>query len=306
LRLSRSLVTRARVRRLTSFSGDNFLIHIAGKVVFSADVIVVGVILGAVAAGLYGVPAKLFALAAGIGTAALSLLLPAFSELEGAEDEVRQRRLLLTGLRAGMALMLVVALPFVLMPDLLLRAWIGSAGGFDVDRSAPVLALLGVTLLLYQPVHALTQYLVARGRQRALARALVAVVAVNLALSVLLAELVGLWGVAAATVATEALAALVLIPRLVARGAGVSPRELALAALRPAAPATAAALVVLVGVARLTDADTLPTVAFVGVLWILVCGTAVWRFGLDAGEREGVRRRLGPRQRVVVPEELAP
>ena len=306
LRLSRGLVTRERVRRLTSFSADNFLIHIAGKVVFSADVIVVGAVLGAVAAGLYGVPAKLFALAAGIGTAAVNLLLPALSELEGAGDEAGQRRLLLTGLRASMGLMLVVGLPFVFLPDLLLEAWIGDADGFDVGRSAPVLGLLGGTLVLYQPVYVLTQYLVARGRQRPLARALLAVVAVNLALSVALAETVGLWGVALATVVTEGIAALVVIPLLVGRGTGLDPAALARAALRPLVPALAVALVVLVGLARAVDADTMLELALVGVVWTLSCGAALWAFGLDGAERDAVRRRIAPGGRVAIVDDIAP
>ena len=58
--------------------------HIAQKIVFSTDVIVVGIVLGSSASGVYSVPAKLFALAFGIGTAATSLMFPAFAELEGA------------------------------------------------------------------------------------------------------------------------------------------------------------------------------------------------------------------------------
>jgi O-antigen/teichoic acid export membrane protein len=294
LRLSRALVTRERLRRLTAFSAHTFLIQVARRVVFSADVIVVGIVLGAVAAGLYGVPAKLFALAAGIGTAAVNLLLPALAELEGAEEEARQRNLLLTGLRMGMALMLVVALPFVLIPDLLLEVWIGSAGGFDVDRSTPVLALLGVALLLSQPVYVLTQYLIARGRQRELAQAVVVLAVVNVALSIVLADAVGIWGVALATVVTESIAALVVIPLLVARGAGVPVARLAVAAVRPLLPALAAALVVLVGIARALDVDTLLQLAALGAVWIAVAGAAVWRLGLSRFERAATARRLLP------------
>ena len=83
LRLRRRYVSRARLRELASFSSSNFLVHIAQKIVFSTDVIVVGIVLGSASAGVYGVPAKLFALAFGVGTAATSLMFPAFAELEG-------------------------------------------------------------------------------------------------------------------------------------------------------------------------------------------------------------------------------
>ena len=59
------------------------LIQVASKVVVSTDVIVVGVIFGSVAAGVYGIPAKLFALAYVVGIASTTLLFPLLSELEG-------------------------------------------------------------------------------------------------------------------------------------------------------------------------------------------------------------------------------
>ena len=155
-------MSRARVRELASFSSSNFLVHIAKKIVFSTDVIVVGIVLGAAASGVYAVPAKLFALAFGIGTAVTSLMYPAFAELEGAGASERQRRLLLTGLRGGTALMLLLALPFLLIPDLLIHAWIGD--GYEDGYS--VLAILAGVLLVHQPIYVLTQFLIARARQR--------------------------------------------------------------------------------------------------------------------------------------------
>src|ERR687887_634626 len=107
LRVARSYVSRARLRELTAFSSSNFLVHVAQKIVFSTDVVVVGIVLGSAASGVYSVPAKLFALVFGIGTAVTSLMFPAFAELEGAGATDRQRRLLLVGLRVGIALMLV-------------------------------------------------------------------------------------------------------------------------------------------------------------------------------------------------------
>ena len=38
--------TRERLRELLAFSSSNFLVHVAQKIVFSTDVIVVGIVLG--------------------------------------------------------------------------------------------------------------------------------------------------------------------------------------------------------------------------------------------------------------------
>lgn len=296
LHIARRYVTRERVRELTAFSGSNFLVHVAQKIVFSTDVIVVGIVLGAAASGVYAVPAKLFALAFGLGTAATSLMFPAFAELEGAGASEQQRRLLRIGLRGGMALMLLLALPFLLIPDLLIEAWVGA--GFE-DGYA-VLSLLAGVLLLHQPIYVLTQFLMARARQREAALVSIAATSVNLVLSAILAVTVGLWGVALSTLLTDA-AMLVLVVRLTAPVAGTTSRDLVQASVRPVVPACAAALVVLVGAARLWSPDTLLGLVPLGAAWALAGGAAIWRFGLHPAERDQLRAKLRGSRRTATP-----
>jgi O-antigen/teichoic acid export membrane protein len=288
LRIRRRLVTRARLRELISFSWNNFLIHIASKVVFSTDVIVVGVLLGPEAAAFYAIPAKLFQLAFQVGVAGTNLLFPAFAELEGAGETDRQRAFLLTGLRGGMCVMLLFALPLVLVPDLFIRAWIGEGFG----PSTWVMVLLGFTLLLHQPGQVLSQYLIARGQNRALAHAVLAAAGANVVLSIVLAETVGLWGVALSTLVTDVAAMAVLVPRLVLRAAGLSARELAWALVRPVLTAVPLAVLLLVLVARLYDPDTLASLVPLGVAWVAAFAPIAWLLGLSARERSGLLREL--------------
>lgn len=288
LHVARRLVTRSRIRELATFSSSNFLVHIAQKIVFSTDVVVVAIVLGAAPAAVYGVPAKLFALAFGLGTAATTLMFPAFAELEGARAAERQRRLLLTGLRGGTALMLVLALPLLLIPDLLIHAWIG--GGFH--GSYAVMAILAGVLLVHQPIFVLQQFLIARGLQRPIAIAAIVTTLANLVLSFALAWTVGIWGVALSTLVTDALMLLYVVPRMVAPAAGASSTALYGAVLRPAAPALLAAAAVLVGLARWWSPHTLLALAPLGALWALVAGAVLWRYGLDRDERLQFRGQL--------------
>jgi O-antigen/teichoic acid export membrane protein len=289
LRIARRFVTRARLRALTAFSSSNFLVHIAQKVVFSTDVIVVGIVLGSASSGVYSVPAKLFALVFGLGTAATSLMFPAFAELGGAGDAGGQRRLLLIGLRAGTALMLMVALPLLLIPDLLIHAWIG--GGFH--DSYAVMAILAGVLLVHQPIYVLTQFLIAVGRQRSIAIVSITTTLANIALSFLLAWTWGIWGVAVSTLATDLVALAWIVPRIAAPAASIPARTLARAVMRPFVPAAVAAAVVLVGVARFWEPRTLLTLAPLGALWAIVAAATVWRFGLAAHERAQFSREFG-------------
>ena len=286
LRLRPSLATRAQARTLLSFSGRNFLINVASKVVFSTDVIVVGIVLGSLAAGLYGIPAKLFALAFGIGMAVTTLLFPLLSELEGADDLERQRDYLFAGLRMGLAVVLLVSVPLAVLPDRFLEAWLPDG---DFGESVAVLAILMVALVFAQPGYMLTQFLVARGRHGSIALVRIAAVTVNLILSIVLASLVGIWGVALATLLTEAVAAAVVTPLLVRRETGVGLAPLARAWLRPIVLAAIAALPTLVA-ARLLAIDTLLEFTAVGALWALVYGAVFWRWGLDERERATLLR----------------
>jgi O-antigen/teichoic acid export membrane protein len=293
LRVRRAYVTRARLRELTSFGSSNFLVHIAQKIVFSTDVIVVGIVLGSSASGVYGVPAKLFALVFGIGTAVTSLMFPAFAELEGSGDAGRQRRLLLAGLRGGTGLMLVLALPLLFIPDLLIHAWIGDGYG----AGYAVMAILAGVLLVHQPIYVLTQFLVARARQRETAIASIVTTLVNLGLSFALAWAVGLWGVALSTLLTDLMLVAWLVPTMAAPAADVSSGVIARTILRPVVPALAVAAVVFVGLARWWHPDTLLALAPLGALWVVSAGAAIWRFGLGADERSRLSRELWRRPR---------
>jgi O-antigen/teichoic acid export membrane protein len=291
LRVSRTLVTREQAAVLLSFSSRNLLIQVASKVVLSTDVIVVGVIFGSVAAGVYGVPSKLFALAFGVGIASTTLLFPLLSELEGADDRERQERYLLAGVRLGLAIVVAVAFPLVFLPEHFLQAWLPA--GFDAATSAPILAILMVSLLFAQPAHLLAQYLVARGRHGRLAVARLATVLANLLLSIALAYLVGLWGVAAATLVTESLFATLVLPRLIRRDSAVSLAALARAWLRPVALGALGAVPILVLVGRVLDEGSLLQFVAVGVAWLGVYGALVWRFAMQEPERRTMGDAFG-------------
>ena len=137
-----------------------FLVHVANKVVFSTDVVVVGIVLGPVAATLYAIPAKLFSLAFGLSSAATNLTLPRLRGVRGRRrDGARSGGCCSPACAADRPSRALLALPLLLMPDQLIQAWVGDG----YAESTPVLALLAVVAFVHQPVYLLTQYLTARG-----------------------------------------------------------------------------------------------------------------------------------------------
>ena len=299
LRPSRRYVTRERVRGLLGFSWHNFLIHVAARAAYGTDLVVVGIVLGSTAAAVYGLPSKLFAMGFGLATAAPALIYPAVAEAEGARDRARQRHYLRGGLRVGMSLMLLVALPLVLIPHDCLVAWgIGSGtnrlDAHQLHEASLVLALLGVALVLSQPLDVAGKFLVARGRPAPMARILLASVALNVVVSVALAETVGVWGVAVGTIAGQ-VGALLVVPVLVSRASEIPVRALAVSALRPVLPAVVTALL-LFGVVQRWHPDTKTELLPVAVTWLAAGAIAIWFLGLDGSDRAAIRRNAGRRK----------
>lgn len=292
LRLSRSLVTRAELKSLLGFSWFAFMGHIAGKVLYSADMILIGAFLGARSVALYAVASRLFALTAGVASTGTELLLPLQSELEGKAEHGRQQSFLLSGLRASMCVGLLLGLPLVVLPSWVITAWLGS--GFAA--SVVPLALLGVAVAFALPNAVLSQFLFARGRPMQLAIAQAALATTNLALTAALLLTVGkIWVAALATLVVEGIGAMLVLP-LLARRAGVPLRGLYAAWAGPVAAGAIAAVPTLVLARLLTDNDSLLGLAAVGAVWAPVFGAVAWRVGLTASERSLVRSLVTSRR----------
>jgi O-antigen/teichoic acid export membrane protein len=188
-----------------------------------------------------------------------------------------------------MGLMLMLAMPLLLIPDLLIQAWIRRPGFHD---SYAVMAILAAVLLVHSPISVLTQFLVARAQQRPAALIAIATTLANLALSFVLASAVGLWGVAVSTLITDLVAFAWISVGYAAPAASIPFRTLLTAVLRPVLPAIAAAVPVLVVAARLWEPRTLPALALLGLGWTVAGAFAIWRFGLSDVERARFSREL--------------
>lgn len=300
LRISRSLVNSRDVRSLLGFSWFAFLGHAAGKVVYSSDVIVIGVILGAEKVALYAVATRLFGLASRVAQIGTDLLLPLQSELEGRAEHDRQRGFVISGVRSSMCVAVLLALPLVVLPSWILTAWLGS--GFR--ESVVPLALLGLAVFFTQPNAVLSQYLFARGLPAQLAAAQAGLAAANLALTVGLLLSVGeIWVAALATLAVEGVGAVLVLP-LLARRQGVSLRLLLSGWAQPLAAGVLAALPTLVLAAAVTDTHSLVVLAVVGATWTVAFSATAWRLGLTDVERALVRSLVWVRRRPSIEPEL--
>ncbi len=188
-------INRRTVRLVMNVSAWVFFISLADKIILETDVVVIGGVLGTVAVAAYAV-------ALGPATAVRrltdqfnSVTLTTASSLNAQQQQRQLCRLLSEATR----MVLVVTLPFLLVLVLwgrqLLRLWVGPS--FEGSYSTLCVLTLGIVVTSVQSSS--TQLIFALNRQRLMAYVAGAEACCNLALSIFLAQQIGILGVAIGT-----------------------------------------------------------------------------------------------------------
>ncbi len=253
---------RRAVRRSMSFAMPLLVLNASGQLFALSDLLSVGVLVGSAAVALYQVGALLPLHLKGLIFVGYNVAYPAVA---GSADAKAQERAtaLLTRIVSFVAAV-AFATCIVLRGDV-----VELLSGRTSALSETVLVLLCVAGLLDVGVHGPASLLVARGRQKLMARAVALEIPLNLVLSVGLVVAFGATGAAWATLATVLVMDLLVFPR-VSRGQFAQPATVLL--LRNCiAPALFGASLAL-GVAAAT--------AGVGSSAIRVAATAVGAAGL--------------------------
>ncbi len=200
LRLSRHLVDRARIPDVARVAGWLF----AAGLFFSAaaiDLIIVGVARGAAQVTVYAVGFKLSQLVARLMDRLTAAFMPHASALAASGDQAGLRRLLIDGTRASLAVALPLTLLLAIFAPAIVSAWVGAG----YEDSATVLIVLAASGAAYAACLPSEQLLIGSGLVRTYALASAAFCAVNIAVSVVLVRMIGVYGPAVGTLVATAL-----------------------------------------------------------------------------------------------------
>jgi PST family polysaccharide transporter len=260
------------------------------------DAVIVGLVLGVGAAGVYGVGQRLAIALGQLVQPVAGLFFPHSADLAARRDVDGLRNSFLTGTRLLLAVAAPLALALAILADPIIEAWVGS--GFDAAAEVTVFLVAAVVVWVLIDTGISTLQGMGRPRRPAIIRA--AETALNLGLSVLLAHLIGLEGVALATLLAAVAANLfVLLPQM-CRQFGLRVTEFAGPLVAAHAPAAAAGLVVGWLVTRLEPSGFIPLIgAGTAITLSYVAVFAVT--GLDSSERAALLRRVGWRSGPYVP-----
>ena len=284
VRLRPGLVSRASVRRLSGQGAPMLGLRVLGVIYSQMDRAIIGVALGTAAVARYEIAYKLHATAALTLGVAPSAVMPATAYLGSAGQPERLRRLFLRGTKYAVAGGLPIAVGAMLFAGPLIRTWVGAEYTDIADEARVFLAYpaLAIFLVIGQTM------LTGLGRMRDMLLYHVVAVALNLVLSLVLVDRLGIGGVIWGTLAAY-LVLWVPFHILFFREFGVSTGEWVREVALPNLPGLAVQLAIgLAVLAWVDDFDQLWQVATVFLANVGVA-VAVFLYGvLGTEERAGL------------------
>ena len=295
LELRWQYVRLSRLREVSEFGAFMFLLEWAYRLNYSADILVIGALIGVPAVALWTPAQRLADVTLRLTNQLSEALFPLVVDSDAGRRAERLRLIFLQGTRLSLATVLPVAVGLACLAHPLLTAWIGSSFG----ETAIVLQLLAAVVVVRVGTSTASIVLKGAGLHRWLTLLIVGMGLANVAISVALARPLGLMGIAIGTlVPVAAVSALGIFPTA-CRRVGVPLTRALRDALWPAvwpAPIAGAALIA----TRAQLPATLPAVA------MQLAAGAVLYYGLfllvaidETERREYLRqlRKLLPRRR---------
>jgi O-antigen/teichoic acid export membrane protein len=239
VRLSPRIFDRSFAKEILRVSVWISSTQVATAIRYRLDTIVVGFVAGVRAAGVYAVGQLLFFAADRFIRPALTGFFPFSAELAGRQDVERLRAAVLTGTRVALAAAGPLCVTGIVIAEPALRAWVGAGyGGAHL-----VVVYLLCALLLASISRAGLLMLQGSGNIRMPAAIVWGEAVLNFSLSVALGIVIGLTGVALATlIATLAVSTAIGIP-YICRAFDVPLRRFVVPLVRGHVPAACAALV---------------------------------------------------------------
>lgn len=283
--IGRRTFDRALIRPLVSMSGWIALGDLVELVTLRLDPMVVALVAGVPAVGVYAVGQKLAAFVERFTGPALSMFFPHASELSASDDKQEIRATFLAGTRLALALTAPLALVISVLAAPTVHVWVGAGFG----DAAGVATCFSLTSLVIAFPRVGIYILRGLGNVRFAAQIGVAEAAVNLTASILLGRAMGIVGVALGTLIGVVCNHLLVLLPYVCRRLGVPLWRLLLEIGR--AHLLPAALSLTLGLELQGFADD--GVAQLGLAAIAVGGTYLAVFavtGISTGERRRLRR----------------
>lgn len=293
LRLGPVRPIRSEVLKLLNYGKYVLLSNIGDKIVFATDALVIGVFLPIAALTPYAIGGTLIGHMRSVVMAMAQVFNPLASSLRaGGGDDVLQR-LLQTGAKGAMLVGLPLCIGFVALGERFVLLWIGPEHAATAGQVQTVLAIGYVVGL---PYYTISGILYGLGQHRSVAILRVVEGVLNLGLSVVLVNLLGVVGVAIGTAIPHIIVVGWILPRTLPRVFPINLRDYywnvygrTLLAAIPFVAATWA-------IRSIVQPASLVSFFLWGALSLLAYVPPVWLFALSGDDRSQLLLALGARR----------
>lgn len=193
LRFSPAFVDLATFRIIRGYSLDAFVVMISSRISYQTDAIVIGAFLSPQHISFFVLASRLVTLSLGMIDIMISVLTPAVSGLESLGQHESIRKILLTGTRYLVWLILPVQIGFLILGRAFFTLWLGPK---YARVTYPILVILAMPLVLTASQRVTNRVFYGIGRLRWLSRAAGLEALANLLMSLALVGPMGIAGVA--------------------------------------------------------------------------------------------------------------
>jgi len=200
------------LRSLWSYSLTTFVFMIAVQIVINTDSLVIGAFLSLSMVTFYSIGSSLVSYATQVAGAVSMTFTPIASNLEASGRSDELKGMLLRGTQAMLGLVLPIAIALIFRGRTFISIWMGPQYGLVSER---VLQILMISLFFSMADGTAGSIMMAIDKHKAVARWSVYEAILNLALSIVLAKTIGLYGVAWGTSISMALTHLAFWPRYI-------------------------------------------------------------------------------------------
>ncbi len=209
------------IRQVVRYGGSLFSISVLGRLIYTSDAMLIGVMMNAAAITYYTIGAKWSDMLRMVLGGAIQVCFPAFSHLNSTKDEARIRDILINGSRAAMGLGILGAAMLILLAAPIIHFWLGPG----YEQSIPIMRWMGMIGVFTSLAFPFEHYLKAIGKTRPLFLAVLFNFCINLPASIFLIRHVGIIGAVWGTLAPLVATTLFLVIPLACKNAGISLRD---------------------------------------------------------------------------------
>jgi O-antigen/teichoic acid export membrane protein len=282
LRFSWRLLNRPTLRAVYSFSASQFVVNASALVRLRSDPLIVKLFLPLSAVGVYAIGLKVAEYMHLLVKQGVNALAPLIAELAGEGQRGQIREVLLVSGKFALAPAAALAAAAYLLGEAAVRAWIGP--GFE--SAGLVLSILLTATALAMLESTASSVLAMSGYHRPAANGAAASAVLNVALSLLLVQPLGLAGVALGTLIATLLVDVFVITGLARRAYGISTKEYVFRVVAPATWPAFASASAIASLKLLVEPVGLFELISVGTVGLTVYLLLFFRFSLTGRERE--------------------